>query len=112
MKKRSEVFRKAFLICMTLLIFGNVVLALSYTYFAQKAYFDLEQAELNQMADSIQVMISLLFEKDVSESTLRQYFNALLQSNDISFVAKLCLGCTHPRFYATQRDHRKLGSSA
>ena len=89
MKKRSEVFRKAFLICMTLLIFGNVVLALSYTYFAQKAYFDLEQAELNQMADSIQVMISLLFEKDVSESTLRQYFNALLQSNDISFVAKL-----------------------
>lgn len=89
MKKRSEVFRKAFLICMTLLIVGNVVLALSYTYFAQKAYFDLEQTELNQMADSIQVMVSLLFEQDVSANTLRQYFDALLQSNEISFIAKI-----------------------
>ncbi len=74
---------------MTLLIVGNVVLALSYTYFAQKAYFDLEQTELNQMADSIQVMVSLLFEQDVSANTLRQYFDALLQSNEISFIAKI-----------------------
>ncbi len=74
---------------MSLLIVGNVVLALSYTYFAQKAYFDLEQTELNQMADSIQVMVSLLFEQDVSANTLRQYFDALLQSNEISFIAKI-----------------------
>lgn len=75
---------------MTLLIVGNVVLALSYTYFAQKAYFDLEQTELNRMADSIQVMVSLLFEQDVSTNTLRKCFDALLQSNEISFIAKIC----------------------
>lgn len=90
MTKKSEVFRKAFLICMTLLIFSNVVLALSYTYFAQKTYYDLEQTELNQMAESVQVMISLLFDSNVSASALDKYFDALLQSNSISFIAQIC----------------------
>ncbi len=89
MKNRGVVFRRAFLICMTLLIVGNVVLALTYTYFAQKAYFDLEQNELSQMADSIQLLITLPYEKPVSVSDMERYFNVLLQSNEMSFIANV-----------------------
>ena len=89
MKNRGVVFRRAFLICMTLLIVGNVVLALTYTYFAQKAYFDLEQNELSQMADSIQLLITLPYEKPVSVSDMERYFSVLLQSNEMSFIANV-----------------------
>ena len=89
MKNRTVVFRRAFLICMTLLIIGNVVLALTYTYFAQKAYFDLEEHELGQMADSIQLVISLPYEKDVTVEEMESYFRALLQSNKMTFMARI-----------------------
>ena len=44
MKRRGEVFRRAFLICMVLLIIGNLVLVLAYTYFGKKTYVELENA--------------------------------------------------------------------
>lgn len=86
MKRRGEIFRRAFLICMVLLIIGNLALVLAYTYFGKKTYVELDRKSLNQTADSIQVLFTFPLGQEMSVSALNDYFNALLPSNEISFV--------------------------
>lgn len=89
MKRKGDVFRRAFLICMTLLIIGNVVLVLSYTYFGKKTYVELERKSLNQTADGIQELFLFPYGQDMSATALGAYFDTLLSSNDISYVLML-----------------------
>jgi signal transduction histidine kinase len=86
MKQRGEVFRRAFLICMVLLIVGNLALVLAYTYFGKKTYVELDRKSLNQTADSIQELFTFPLGQEMSVTALNDYFNALLPSNEISFV--------------------------
>lgn len=77
------------MICMTLLIIGNVVLVLSYTYFGKKTYVELERKSLNQTADGIQELFLFPYGHDMSATALGAYFDTLLSSNDISYVLML-----------------------
>ncbi len=86
MKKRGEVFRRAFLICMVLLIICNSVLVLAYTYFGKKTYVELELKSLNQTADIIQKLFSFPNEEQIPRNSLRFYLDALSTSNEISYV--------------------------
>lgn len=95
MKRRGEVFRRAFLICMVLLIIGNLALVLAYTYFGKKTYVELDRKSLNQTADSIQELFTFPIGQEMSVTALNDYFNALLPSNEISFV--LTIYSSHDR---------------
>ncbi len=86
MKKRGEVFRRAFLICMVLLIVCNSVLVLAYTYFGKKTYVELERKSLNQTADSIQKLFSFPNDEQIPRNSLRFYLDALSTSNELSYV--------------------------
>lgn len=86
MKRRGEVFRRAFLVCMVLLIIGNVVLVVAYTYFGKKTYMELERKSLNQTADSIQELFSYPNGQDYPKDALRLYLNTISTSNELSYV--------------------------
>lgn len=86
MKRRGEVFRRAFLICMVLLIIGNVVLVVAYTYFGKKTYMGLERKSLNQTADAIQELFSYPNGQDFPREALPFYLNAISSSNEVSYV--------------------------
>ena len=74
------------MICMVLLIVGNLALVLAYTYFGKKTYVELDRKSLNQTADSIQELFTFPLGQEMSVTALNDYFNALLPSNEISFV--------------------------
>lgn len=86
MKRRGEVFRRAFLICMILLIIGNVVLVLAYTYFGKKTYVELERKSLNQTADSLQGLFSFSEGNDLPRTSLKGYLDVISTSNDVSYI--------------------------
>lgn len=71
---------------MVLLIVGNLALVLAYTYFGKKTYVELDRKSLNQTADSIQELFTFPLGQEMSVTALNDYFNALLPSNEISFV--------------------------
>ncbi len=71
---------------MVLLIVGNLALVLAYTYFGKKTYVELDRKSLNQTADSIQELFTFPLGQEMSATALNDYFNALLPSNEISFV--------------------------
>ncbi len=89
MKRRGEVFRRAFLICMVLLIIGNVVLVLAYTYFGKKTYIELERKSLHQNADSVQQLFSQSVENDWMRSSCLRYLQAISASSNTSYVLLL-----------------------
>ena len=86
MKRRGEVFRRAFLICMVLLIIGNVVLVLSYTYFGKKTFVALERKSLSQTADNIQALFSFQDGQQLPRTSLVDYLEAVSASNEISYI--------------------------
>ncbi len=86
MKRRGEVFRRAFLICMVLLIIGNVVLVLAYTYFGKKTYVELERKSLNQTADSLQGLFSFTEGQTLPRTSLKGYLDVISTSNEISYI--------------------------
>ena len=87
MKQRGEVFRRAFLICIVLLIIGNVVLVLAYTYFGKKTYLELERKSLNQTADSLQGLFSFSdSQQELPKTSLKGYLDIISTSNDISYI--------------------------
>ena len=89
MKRRGEVFRRAFLICMVLLITCNVILLLSYTYFGKKTYVELERKSLNETADSLQGMFSFPNEQEIPRTSLKGYLDVISTSKEISYVLVL-----------------------
>ena len=88
MKRRGEVFRRAFLICIILLIIGNVALVLSYTYFGKKTYVELERKSLNQTADSVQKLFSFP-NNEIPRTSLKDYLDVISSSNEISYILAL-----------------------
>ena len=86
MKQRGEVFRRAFLICMVLLIIGNVVLVLAYTYFGNKTYVGLERKSLNQTADSLQQIFTFSDSSELPRTSLKGYLDVISTSNDVSYI--------------------------
>lgn len=86
MKRRGEVFRRAFLICIVLLIIGNVALVLAYTYFGQKTYIELERKSLNQTADSLQGLFSFADGQEFPKTSLKGYLDIISTSNDVSYI--------------------------
>ena len=86
MKKRGVVFRRAFLICMVLLIIGNVALVLAYTYFGKKTYVELERKSLNQTADSLQGLFSFPNEQELPRTSLKGYLDVISTSKEISYI--------------------------
>lgn len=86
MKRGGEVFRRAFLICIVLLIIGNLVLVLAYTYFGKKTYIELERKSLNQTADSLQGLFSFSDGQDLPRTSLKGYLDVISTSNDVSYI--------------------------
>ena len=86
MKQRGEVFRRAFLICMVLLIIGNLVLVLAYTYFGKKTYIELERKSLNETADTLQGMFSFSEGQEMPRTSLKGYLDIISTSKEISYI--------------------------
>ena len=86
MKRKGEVFRRAFLVCMILLIIGNVVLVVAYTYFGKKTFIELERKALNQTADDIQNMFSFQEGQELPRTSLRGYLDTVSDTNEISYI--------------------------
>lgn len=86
MRRRGEVFRRAFLICMVLLIIGNVALVLAYTYFGKKTYVELERKSLNETADTLQGLFSFSEGQDVPRTSLKGYLDVISTSKEVSYI--------------------------
>lgn len=86
MKRRGEVFRRAFLICIVLLIIGNLVLILAYTYFGKKTYVELERKSLNETADTLQGMFSISDGQEIPRTSLKGYLDVISTSKEVSYI--------------------------
>ncbi len=86
MKRRGEVFRRAFLICMVLLIIGNVVLVVAYTYFGKKTYVELERKSLNETADTLQGLFSFSDANELPRTSLKGYLDVISTSKEVSYI--------------------------
>lgn len=86
MKRRGEVFRRAFLICIILLIIGEVVLVLAYTYFGKRTYVELERESLSQSADSVQQLYSRPYGQEYANSACLWYLDAISASINTSYI--------------------------
>lgn len=89
MKRRGEVFRRAFLICMVLLITCNAVLVLAYKYFGKRTYVELERKSLNQTADSLQSLFSFPNDQELPKTSLQGYLDVISTSKEVSYVLVL-----------------------
>jgi Signal transduction histidine kinase len=86
MKRRGEVFRRAFLICIVLLILGNVLLVLAYTYFGKKTYIELERKSLSQSADSVQQLYARPYGQEYASSACLWYLESVSTSINTSYI--------------------------
>ena len=86
MKRKGEVFRRAFLICIVLLIVCIVLLLGVYTYFGRNTFVNLERDQLNKTADSAQELFAHPVDQTLSRTTFRGYLDAISYSNEISYV--------------------------
>lgn len=86
MKRKGEVFRRAFLICIILLIVCIVFLLGVYTYFGRKTYINLEREQLNKTADSAKELFAHPVDQTLSRTTFRGYLDAISYSNEISYI--------------------------
>lgn len=106
MKRRGEVFRRAFLICIVLLIIGNVLLVLAYTYFGRKTYMDLEHKSLNQSADSVQQLYSRPYGQEYASTACLWYLDSVSTSNHTSYI--LILGDTYRNAYISYSNNSNV----
>ena len=86
MKRRGEVFRRAFLICIVLLVIGNVLLVLAYTYFGKKTYVELERKSLSQSADAVQQLYARPYGQDYASTACLWYLESVSTSNNTSYI--------------------------
>lgn len=83
MKKKGELFRKAFIISAMILLLAIVVLLGAYTYFGRITYINLEQKALNRTADAAQ---SLFGDQNSDSVGFNQYLNSISKASDISYI--------------------------
>ena len=86
MKRKGEVFRRAFLICIVLLIICIVLLLGAYTYFGRNTFVNLEREQLNKTADGAQELFANPVDQTLSRTTFRGYLDAISYSNEISYI--------------------------
>ena len=86
MKRKGEVFRRAFLICIVLLIICIVLLLGAYTYFGRNTFVNLEREQLNKTANSAQELFANPVDQTLSRTTFRGYLDAISYSNEISYI--------------------------
>ena len=86
MKRKGEVFRRAFLICIILVVISVVLLVAAYTYFGRKTYISLEREQLNKTADSAQELFCNPADQTLSRTTFSGYLDAISYSNDTSYI--------------------------
>ena len=58
MKRKGEVFRRAFLICSVLVLICIMLILAAYTYFGRRTYVQLEREQLNKTAESAQELFT------------------------------------------------------
>lgn len=104
MKRKGEVFRRAFLICIVLLIIGNVILVLGYTYFGKKTYVELERKSLNQTADSLQALFSFSDGQELPKTSLKGYLDVISTSNEVSYILFVQGAGSNTDIYSNMQD--------
>ena len=101
MKRKGEVFRRAFLICIILVLICIVLLLAAYTYFGRKTYINLEREQLNKTADSAQELFSYPADQTLSRTTFSGYLDAISYSNDTSYILLFSKGDDPDYYYNT-----------
>ena len=86
MKRKGEVFRRAFLICIILVLICIVLLLAAYTYFGRRTYVHLEREQLNKTADSAQELFMHPSDQALSRTTFLGYLDAISYSNETSYI--------------------------
>ena len=86
MKRKGEVFRRAFLICIVLLLVCILLLLGAYTYFGRKTFVSLEREKLNKIANSAQELFSQPVDQTLSRTTFAGYLDAISYSNETSYI--------------------------
>lgn len=86
MKRKGEVFRRAFLICIVLVVICIMLFLAAYTYFGRKTYLHLEREQLNKTADSAQELFMHPVDQTLSRTTFLGYLDAISYSNETSYV--------------------------
>ena len=71
---------------MVLLIIGNLVLVLAYTYFGKKTYVELERKSLNETADTLQGLFSFSDGQEVPKTSLKGYLDVISTSKEVSYI--------------------------
>ena len=99
MNTKGELFRRAFIICIVLLLLATAVLLGAYTYFGKRTFVNLEQEQLNRTADSAQS----LFDDRMNESrtTFRQYLESISKAGNISYILVFPESRVNGYFFAT-----------
>ena len=86
MKRKGEVFRRAFLICTVLVLISIMLLLAAYTYFGRRTFIHLEREQLNKTADSAQELFSHPVDQTLSRTTFLGYLDAISYSNETSYI--------------------------
>lgn len=86
MKRKGEVFRRAFLICTVLVLISVALLLAAYTYFGRRTFVHLEREQLNKTADSAQELFSHPVDQTLSRTTFTGYLDAISYSNETSYI--------------------------
>ena len=99
MKRKGEVFRRAFLICIVLLLVCILLLLGAYTYFGRRTFVSLEREKLNKIADSAQALFSHPVDQTLSRTTFAGYLDAISYSNETSYILLFPDGQEGESFY-------------
>ncbi|MBR2645326.1 MAG: hypothetical protein IKD54_08580, partial [Clostridia bacterium] len=86
MKRKGEVFRRAFLICIVLVIICIMLFLAAYTYFGRRTYVLLEREQLNKTADSAQELFMRPADQTLSRTTFLGYLDAISYSNETFYI--------------------------
>ena len=105
MKRKGEVFRRAFLICIVLVLICIVLLLAAYTYFGRRTYVHLEREQLNKTADSAQELFANPSDQALSRTTFLEYLDAISYSNETSYIMLFSKGEDGTYYYNTNIEN-------
>ena len=105
MKRKGEVFRRAFLICIVLVLICIVLLLAAYTYFGRRTYVHLEREQLNKTADSAQELFANPSDQMLSRTTFLEYLDAISYSNETSYIMLFSKGEDGTYYYNTNIEN-------
>ncbi len=105
MKRKGEVFRRAFLICIILVLICIVLLLAAYTYFGRRTYVHLEREQLNKTADSAQELFRNPADQTLTRTTFLGYLDAISYSNETSYILLFSKGEDGTYYYNTNIEN-------